>query len=58
MLLPHFGQGRRLVDVLAAAAADLELEDEERGRFAPAAVAVVRRLLELGFLVRTEPPMA
>ena len=58
MLLPHFGQGRRLADVLAAAAADLELKDDERERFATAALAVVRRLLELGFLVRTEAPTA
>jgi hypothetical protein len=53
MLLPHFGAGRRLVDVLAAAAADLEVEGEDRERFASAALPVVRRLLELGFLVRS-----
>jgi methylase of polypeptide subunit release factors len=58
MLLPHFGRGRRLADVLAAAATDLELRDDERERFATAALAVVRRLLELGFLARTEAPTA
>jgi hypothetical protein len=58
VLLPHFGRGRRLADVLASAAADLELKDDERERFATAALAVVRRLLELGFLVRTEAPTA
>ncbi|HEY9350170.1 MAG TPA: class I SAM-dependent methyltransferase, partial [Acidothermales bacterium] len=54
MLLPHFGRGRRLADVLAATAADLEVADDDRGRFAAAALAVVRRLLELGFLVQVE----
>jgi hypothetical protein len=54
MLLPHFGRGRRLADVLAATAADLEVADDDRERFAAAALAVVRRLLELGFLVRVE----
>jgi SAM-dependent methyltransferase len=53
MLLPHFQAGRRLADVLAAAAADLEVEDEDRERFAVAGLAVARRLLELGFLVRS-----
>jgi len=54
MLLPHFGDGRRLADVLAAAAADLEIGIEDREGFTMAALPVVRRLLELGFLVRTE----
>ena len=58
MLLPHFGRGRRLADVLASAAADLELNDDDRERFGAAALAVVRRLLELGFLVRTEATTA
>jgi hypothetical protein len=53
MLLPHFSGDRRLADVLAAAAADLEFEDTDREHFATAALPVVRRLLELGFLVRT-----
>jgi Methyltransferase small domain len=53
MLLPHFGEGRRLADVLAAAASDLEVEDEDRERYAAAALSVVRRLFELGFLVRS-----
>jgi hypothetical protein len=54
MLLPHFGEGRRLADVIAATAADLEVEDADRERFARAALPVVRRLLELGFLVRSD----
>ena len=54
MLLPHFGRGRRLAEVVAAAAADLEVEDADRERFAVAALLVVRRLLELGFLVRSD----
>jgi methylase of polypeptide subunit release factors len=53
MLLPHFGPGRRLADVLAAAAADLEIEAEDHEPFATAALHVVRRLLELGLLVRS-----
>jgi hypothetical protein len=52
LLLPHFGGGRRLADVFAAAGADLDIEDADRQRFAAAALPVVRRLLELGFLVR------
>jgi methylase of polypeptide subunit release factors len=51
MLLPHFGDGRRLADVLAAAAADLDVDEGDRDRYAAAALPVVRRLLELGFLV-------
>ena len=54
MLLPHFGRGRRLAEVVAATAADLEVEDADRERFAVAALLVVRRLLELGFLVRSD----
>ena len=53
MLLPHFDSGRRLAEVLAAAASDLEVEAGERERYTTAALAVVRRLLELGFLVRS-----
>ena len=45
MLLPHFGRGRRLADVVAATAADLKVEDADRERFALAALLVVRRLL-------------
>jgi Methyltransferase small domain len=52
MLLPHFDANRRLADVLAAAAADLEVEPDERERYETAALAVTRRLFELGFLVR------
>jgi SAM-dependent methyltransferase len=54
MLLPHFGRGRRLADVIVATAADLEVVDADRERFARAALPVVRRLLELGFLVRSD----
>jgi hypothetical protein len=53
MLLPHFDANRRLADVLAAAASDLEVEADDRGRYTTAALAVTRRLFELGFLVRS-----
>jgi methylase of polypeptide subunit release factors len=49
-LLPHFDGRRPLRDVLALAGGTFELEPEERERFVPAALPVVRRLLELGFL--------
>jgi hypothetical protein len=52
MLLPHFGANRRLADVLAAASSDLEVEPDELERYTAAALAVTRRLFELGFLVR------
>jgi hypothetical protein len=39
--------------VLTAAATELEIEDEDRERFAIAALPVIRRLLELGFLARS-----
>jgi methylase of polypeptide subunit release factors len=55
MLLPHFAAGRRLADVLAAAASDLEVEAGDREHYVAAALSVVRRLYELGFLVRAEP---
>ena len=54
MLLPHFGAGRRLADVLAAGAADLEVPEDDRERYAAAALPVVRRLFELGFLARAD----
>jgi methylase of polypeptide subunit release factors len=54
MLLPHFDATRRLADVLAAAASDLGVEPEERQRYETAALAVTRRLFELGFLVRAD----
>ncbi|MGH3082766.1 MAG: class I SAM-dependent methyltransferase [Gaiellaceae bacterium] len=54
MLIPHFDSRRRLADVLAAAEADLDVVPDDRERYAAAALAVVRRLLELGFLVRAE----
>jgi hypothetical protein len=52
MLLPHFDARKPLRDVLGAAAADLEVGPNDRERYTAAALAVVRRLFELGFLVR------
>jgi hypothetical protein len=49
-LLPHFDGETPLGAVLDRAAARIDLEDDERARFVPAALPVVRRLLELGFL--------
>jgi hypothetical protein len=49
-LLPHFDGETPLAGVLERAAARLDLADDERERFVPAALPVVRRLLELGFL--------
>jgi hypothetical protein len=49
-LLPHFDGRRPLREVLALAADGASLEPFERERFVPAALPVVRRLLELGFL--------
>jgi methyltransferase family protein len=52
MLLPHFDARAALRDVLESAAADLDVAPEDRERFTIAGLAVVRRLFELGFLVR------
>jgi hypothetical protein len=49
-LLPHFDGRRPLRDVLELARGTFELEPEEEERFVAAALPVVRRLLELGFL--------
>jgi methylase of polypeptide subunit release factors len=49
-LLPHFDGRRPLREVLMLARETFELEPQERERFVPAALPVVRRLLELGFL--------
>jgi methylase of polypeptide subunit release factors len=49
-LLPHFDGRRPLRDVLALARETFALDPDERERFVPAALPVVRRLLELGFL--------
>jgi methylase of polypeptide subunit release factors len=49
-LLPHFDGQRPLREVLMLARETFELEPEEHERFVPAALPVVRRLLELGFL--------
>ena len=50
-LLPHFDGERRLEDVLVRAATDVDLDPGDRERFLPAALPVVKRLLELGFLL-------
>jgi Methyltransferase small domain len=50
-LLPHLDGSRPLREALAAASTTFELEPAEREAFVPAALPVVRRLLELGFLV-------
>jgi methylase of polypeptide subunit release factors len=50
-LLPHLDGARPLREALAAAATTFELDDAEREAFVPAAMPVVRRLLELGFLI-------
>lgn len=49
-LLPHLDGSRPLRDGLAAASTTFELSEEEREGFVPAALPVVRRLFELGFL--------
>jgi hypothetical protein len=56
-LLPHFDGSRPLREVIARASTTFELEQSERELFEPAALPVVRRLLELGFLqlVPSEP---
>ena len=54
MLLPHFRADAPLRDVVAAAARDLEVDAADRERFTAAALAVVRQLYALGFLVRAE----
>jgi hypothetical protein len=51
-LLPHFAAERPLREVLALAAASLELTEIEREQFSAAGLPDVRRLLELGFLKR------
>jgi hypothetical protein len=50
VLLPHLDGDTTVRDALMRAAADLELARSDRERFAQAALPVVRRLLELGFL--------
>ena len=53
-LLPHLDGTRPLREVLTRVADELELGERDRDAFVPAALPVVRRLLELGFLVRVE----
>jgi Methyltransferase small domain len=53
-LLPHFDGEAPLGQVLMRAAAQTELEPDERERFVPAALPVVRRLIGLGVLVPAE----
>jgi methylase of polypeptide subunit release factors len=55
-LLPHFDGRRPLRDVIARASTTFALEAEERERFEPAALPVVRRLLGLGFLTPSCSP--
>jgi methylase of polypeptide subunit release factors len=50
-LLPHIRSDRTLAEGLAAAATDLGVDEADRDRYVAAALPVVRRLLELGFLV-------
>jgi Methyltransferase small domain len=50
-LLPHFDGRAPLEEVLRRAAAQIELAPDDRERFVPAALPVVRRLIALGFLV-------
>ncbi len=50
VLLPHLDGSRPLTEALAATAAGLDLTEEGKARFVPAALPAVRRLLELGFL--------
>ena len=49
-VLPHFDGHRPLREVLEIARETFELTPEEHEHFAPAALPVIRRLLELGFL--------
>jgi methylase of polypeptide subunit release factors len=49
-LLPHLDGSRPLREALSDASTTFELEEAEREAFVPAALPVVRRLLELGFL--------
>jgi methylase of polypeptide subunit release factors len=53
-LLPYFDGTAPLEDVLGRSAAQIELAPEERERFVPAALPVVRRLVSLGFLAPAE----
>jgi hypothetical protein len=51
-LLPHL-DGRPLRDSFAAAEATFDLDEDERNAYVPAALAVVRQLVALGFLVES-----
>jgi hypothetical protein len=51
-LVPLLDGTRPLREVLSRRAAELSLDDEDAARFESAALPVVRRLIELGFLVR------
>ncbi len=52
LLLPHLDGSRSLGQALERASAELDLTEEARRRYVPAALPVIRRLLELGFLER------
>jgi hypothetical protein len=54
-LLPLLDGSRPLRDALAQRIAELELGDEDAARFRTAALPVVRRLIELGFLSVDQP---
>jgi len=53
LLLPHLDGTCPLAEALERAAARLDLTDDGRQQFVPAALPAVRRLFELGFLVRS-----
>ena len=53
-LLPHLDGENAVRDALARVASELGLDERDRERFDRAALPVVRRLLELGFL---QPPL-
>jgi hypothetical protein len=51
-LMRQLGSPRLLREALEHAGTELGLADRDRDRYSTAALEVVRRLLELGFLVR------
>lgn len=57
LMLPHLDGQRTLVRALSDAAAQLDLTEEGRRQFVPAALPVIRRLLELGYFEASEAPV-
>ena len=55
-LLPLLDGSRPLREALAERTTDMGLGEQDSRRFEQAALPVVRRLVELGFLVRASPP--